>query len=67
MEYNFQYLQDLYKTPEQFPPSDVKDFINAIDTHFQYKSNAGLLHVVPILYSMAFFVGLSVFTYKILN
>lgn len=66
MEYNFKFLTDLKTNPDSFQ-SELSDFMNAIDSKFSYKSNVNLLHIVPILYSLTFLIGTSIFTYKIIN
>lgn len=72
MEYNFNYLLDLYdKCNKQVDVNmDTKDsyefnrIINSVDKSFdQHKST--LFHITPILYSSAFIGGLSYFIYNL--
>jgi hypothetical protein len=72
MEYNFNYLLDLYDKCNKQVDVDIssKDsyefnrIINSVDKSFdQHKST--LFHITPILYSCAFIGGLSYFIYNL--
>ncbi len=70
MDYNFQYLLDLYhddnanKSIEH--SYELNKIINRVDHVVDESDDTALFHIVPVLYSMAFFVGTLIMIYKIL-
>jgi hypothetical protein len=70
MEYNFNYLLDLYYRYDKNNDMESKDYyeikaiINSVDKSFnQHKST--LFHIIPILYSSIFVGGISYFLYNL--
>jgi hypothetical protein len=62
MEYNFAYIMNLYNSERECYEKDR--LINAIDAKISnYVPKANLHHIVPILYTLTFITGLTVFAY----
>ena len=66
IEYNFEYLMGLTKSDEK--THELNKIINAVDKHVTDSSKDSILlfHIVPILYSITLFSGLSILVYKII-
>ncbi len=72
MEYNFNYIKDLYTKYSENRDASISQ-INEINILMDYideridgaKSN--IFHIVPIVYSSVFLIGSFVFGYKILS
>lgn len=66
MEYSFQYVEDIYNDENDHSYEKYK-LIDKIDNEIsQYTiDNNYIYHIVPIMYSFAFILGVSTFIYKI--
>lgn len=62
-EYNFQYLLDFYNQEDtnDYKGYELHRIRNAIDNHVSNVSPNYIFHLVPVLYSIALFCGISTF------
>lgn len=66
MDYNFNYLTNLYNNDEN---SYEKEYIiNSINNKFQKENKYSYLYdIVPILYISTFIIGTTTYIYKVFN
>lgn len=66
MEYSFQYIEDIYSDENDHSYEKYK-LIDKIDNEISQQTieNSFIYHIVPIMYSFAFILGVSTFIYKI--
>lgn len=66
MDYNFNYLTNLYNNNEN---SYEKEYIiNSINNKFQKENKYSYLYdIVPILYISTFIIGTTTYIYKVFN
>jgi hypothetical protein len=63
-EYNLQYLFDLCHNDDK--RYEYEKVMNKIDDNISNTKTPIVFHLVPILYSMTFLIGMSVFGYKVI-
>lgn len=71
MEYNFQYLLDLYHDNDKENRSlesshELYKIMNDVDNAINKTESSRLFHIVPIFYSVTLIVGTFIMIYKIL-
>ncbi len=64
-EYNFQYLLDLCHFDDKM--FEYNKIMNKVDENISNTKTPLVFHLVPVMYSMTLFTGLSVFIYTIWN
>ena len=64
-EYNFQYLLDLCHYDDKI--YEYNKIMNKVDETISNTKTPFIFHLVPIMYSISFFGGLSVFIYTMWN
>lgn len=66
IEYSFQYIEDIYNDENDHSYEKYK-IIDKIDNEISQHTieNNSIYHIVPIMYSFAFILGVSTFIYKI--
>jgi len=64
-EYNFQYLLDLCHYDDRI--YEYNKIMNKVDENISNTNTPLIFHLVPIMYSITFFTGLSVFIYTFYN
>lgn len=62
-QYNLKYLLSIADKDESYEQNAI---INNLDRHISAIKTPFIFHLVPIVYSLAFFSGLSVFVYKLM-
>jgi len=76
MEYNFQYLMDLYDrnnkdTLDRCEAYELTKIIDAVDDGLETSTYTAegrqLFYLVPVLYSLAFISGITVMLYKLME
>lgn len=68
-EYNFKYVSDIYNSDEDtYEKTKITNVIDKAVSHYD-QSNARklLFHMVPIIYTFAIILGLSVYVYTLAN
>lgn len=65
MDYNFNYIKDMRQKCDD-TSYEFFTITNTIDARVSERTNSGLFHIVPILYTMTFAFGSLVFAYQLL-
>ncbi len=74
MEYNFNYIKELYLNMDKKSISshhsqfyEMNTLLEGVDKKISGLVKSNIFHIVPIVYSCVFTIGCSVFVYKIFN
>jgi hypothetical protein len=63
IQYNLKYLLSIADKDELYEQNAI---MNNVDRHISGIKTSSVFHLVPIIYSLTFFSGLSVFIYKLM-